>query len=83
MAQAVLVNSGNANACTGAQGIKDGEAASAALARELGIRPGLVVPSSTGVIGVPLPVEKLVGRSALHWSKMPLPGQFPISPTPS
>jgi glutamate N-acetyltransferase/amino-acid N-acetyltransferase len=60
MAQAVLVNSGNANACTGAQGIKDAEAASAALARELGIRQGLVVPSSTGVIGVPLPVEKLV-----------------------
>ena len=58
--QAVLVNSGNANACTGAQGIRDGEAATAALARELGIRPGLVVPSSTGVIGVPLPVEKIV-----------------------
>lgn len=60
MVQAVLVNSGNANACTGEQGILDGVAASAALARELGIRPGLVVPSSTGVIGVPLPVEKLV-----------------------
>jgi glutamate N-acetyltransferase / amino-acid N-acetyltransferase len=60
IAQAVLVNSGNANACTGAQGIKDCEASSAALARELGIRPGLVVPSSTGVIGVPLPVEKLI-----------------------
>jgi glutamate N-acetyltransferase/amino-acid N-acetyltransferase len=60
IAQAVLVNSGNANACTGAQGIKDREATSAALARELGIRPSLVVPSSTGVIGVPLPVEKLL-----------------------
>jgi glutamate N-acetyltransferase / amino-acid N-acetyltransferase len=60
MAQAVLVNSGNANACTGAQGVQDGEKASAALARQLGISPGLVVPSSTGVIGVPLPVEKLV-----------------------
>ena len=60
MAQAVLVNSGNANACTGPQGVRDGEAASSALARTLGIRPGLVVPSSTGVIGVPLPVDKIV-----------------------
>ena len=60
VAQAVLVNSGNANACTGAQGVRDAEAASAALARELGIKTGLVVPSSTGVIGVPLPVEKIV-----------------------
>jgi glutamate N-acetyltransferase/amino-acid N-acetyltransferase len=60
IAQAVLVNSGNANACTGAQGVRDGEAASSALARELRIRPCLVVPSSTGVIGVPLPVGKIV-----------------------
>ncbi len=57
--QAVLVNSGNANACTGAQGLLDAEATSAALARTLGIRPGLVVPSSTGVIGVPLPVTTI------------------------
>lgn len=58
--QAVLVNSGNANACTGEQGLRDAEATSAALARALGIRKGLVVPSSTGVIGVPLPVKKIV-----------------------
>jgi len=60
LVQAVLVNSGNANACTGEQGILDGIAASAALSRELGIKPGLVVPSSTGVIGVPLPVKRLI-----------------------
>ncbi|MBN2108749.1 MAG: bifunctional glutamate N-acetyltransferase/amino-acid acetyltransferase ArgJ [Deltaproteobacteria bacterium] len=58
-AQAVLVNSGNANACTGSRGMRDAEASCAALARELGIRQGLVLPGSTGVIGVPLPVDKI------------------------
>ena len=60
IAQAVLVNSGNANACSGSQGIRDAETACAALARELGIKPVLVIPSSTGVIGVPLPLKKIV-----------------------
>ncbi len=60
LAQAVLVNSGNANACTGADGIRHAEAASAALACEIGIRHGLVIPSSTGVIGVPLPYQKII-----------------------
>lgn len=59
-AQALLVNSGNANACTGQAGMDATLRSSEAIARALGIEPGLVLPSSTGVIGVVLPVEKIV-----------------------
>jgi glutamate N-acetyltransferase / amino-acid N-acetyltransferase len=58
--QAVLVNSGNANACTGAPGHAAAERSSAAVASALGIAPELVVPASTGVIGQLLPVHKVV-----------------------
>ncbi len=53
--QAVLVNSGNANACTGKQGQQAAIALTRAAATELGVRASLVVPASTGVIGVQLP----------------------------
>ena len=56
-ARAVVVNSGNANACTGAQGIDDARTMASATARALGIVPGEVVVCSTGVIGKPLPME--------------------------
>jgi glutamate N-acetyltransferase/amino-acid N-acetyltransferase len=55
--RAVAVNAGNANACTGAQGLADAEAMAAATADALGCDPGEVVVSSTGVIGVALPVH--------------------------
>jgi glutamate N-acetyltransferase / amino-acid N-acetyltransferase len=58
-ARAVVVNSGNANACTGAQGMDDARAMAAATARALGIAPDEVVVCSTGVIGRPLPVERI------------------------
>jgi glutamate N-acetyltransferase/amino-acid N-acetyltransferase len=57
--QAVVVNSGNANACTGAAGLRAAEAMCDEASDCLGIDARLVLPSSTGVIGVPLPVEKL------------------------
>ncbi|MCA9582396.1 MAG: bifunctional glutamate N-acetyltransferase/amino-acid acetyltransferase ArgJ [Myxococcales bacterium] len=57
--QAVLVNSGNANACTGAVGRRDAKGTTRALARALGIEERWVIPASTGVIGVPLPAEKI------------------------
>ena len=57
LAQAVLVNSGNANACTGQDGMDQAVAASALAARELGIGESLVQVASTGVIGQPLSVE--------------------------
>jgi glutamate N-acetyltransferase/amino-acid N-acetyltransferase len=55
-ARAVVVNSGNANACTGAQGMRDARAMAAATANALGIEPAEVIVCSTGVIGRPLPM---------------------------
>src|SRR3989338_7869609 len=57
--QAVVVNTGNANACTGARGVRDAEAMCRETANRLKIAPGLILPSSTGLIGVPLPMEKI------------------------
>jgi acetylglutamate kinase len=56
---AVLVNSGNANALTGPEGLQDVVAVRAALAAELHIDPAGVLTASTGVIGHRLPVHKL------------------------
>ncbi|MDX6620362.1 MAG: glutamate N-acetyltransferase / amino-acid N-acetyltransferase [Gaiellales bacterium] len=66
-ARAVVVNSGNANACTGAQGMQDARAMAAATARALGIVPEEVVVCSTGVIGKPLPmgaIEQGIAQAA-------------------
>ncbi|MDI7259660.1 MAG: bifunctional glutamate N-acetyltransferase/amino-acid acetyltransferase ArgJ [Thermodesulfobacteriota bacterium] len=60
--QAVLVNSGNANACTGGQGLKDARRVSSFLAKQLEIVEESILLSSTGVIGVPLPAEKILKR---------------------
>ncbi len=57
--QAILINSGNANACTGKQGLRDAYRVSSLVANGLGIDETMVFPSSTGVIGVPLPMERL------------------------
>ena len=57
--QAIIINSGNANACTGAQGLKDAKEISGITAKELSIIPELVYVSSTGVIGRPLPIQKI------------------------
>ena len=59
--QVVVINSGNANACTGARGFRDAETMCLRTASVLGITPALVMPSSTGIIGVPMPMEKLLG----------------------
>ncbi len=52
--RAVIVNSGNANACTGAAGIANAEKSCEIAAKTLGIKPGEVVVGSTGRIGVQL-----------------------------
>ncbi len=54
--RAILVNSGNANACTGARGLDDARRCSELTAQVLGIGEELVAVSSTGVIGAPLPM---------------------------
>jgi glutamate N-acetyltransferase/amino-acid N-acetyltransferase len=56
---AIVVNSGCANACTGADGMRDAEAMTALTARALAIDPGSVLVASTGVIGVTLPMQNV------------------------
>ena len=58
--QVVVINSGNANAATGAQGIADARATADETARVLGLSPDQVLVLSTGVIGVPLPMQRLL-----------------------
>lgn len=58
-AQAIVVNSGCANACTGEQGLQDAQKMQAHAAELLGIEPKQVFVCSTGVIGQFLPMDKL------------------------
>lgn len=58
-ARAIVVNSGNANACNGPQGYRDAQRMAECVAERLGIRPEEVLVASTGVIGVLLPMEKV------------------------
>ncbi len=59
LARAVIVNSGCANACTGAEGEADARRTAALVASLIGARPEHVQVCSTGVIGQPLPMAKL------------------------
>jgi len=58
--QAVLVNSGNANAATGPEGDRHARKVAAAVAKVLELPVGRVLVSSTGIIGRPLPVDRIV-----------------------
>jgi len=58
-AQAILVNAGNANACTGPQGLETARETCRRAAELLNIPERLVLPSSTGVIGAPLPGDRI------------------------
>lgn len=69
-ARAVIINSGNANACTGRQGLRDAKKITAETAKTLGIPSGLVYVSSTGVIGRPLPTDKIINALPLLAEKL-------------
>jgi glutamate N-acetyltransferase/amino-acid N-acetyltransferase len=58
-ARALFANSGNANACTGAQGLADAQATAEMVAEALGAPITEVCVCSTGVIGVPLPMDRI------------------------
>ncbi len=58
-AQAIVVNSGVSNVCTGKKGVKDAEDMAKFIGNELGINPKDVVVASTGLIGAYLPMEKI------------------------
>ncbi len=75
--RAMVINTGNANAGTGADGLARARATCDALAGQLGIDAGQVLPFSTGVIMEPLPVERVVAglpaaladAQAGHWAR--------------
>lgn len=60
LARAVIVNSGNANACVGPQGDLDAMAMAMETARLIGCPTGQILLNSTGVIGLPLPMDRLL-----------------------
>lgn len=65
-ARGLVINAGNANACTGEQGIADATAMTAALAQALGCAPADALVASTGVIGRFLPMDRIapaIGRA--------------------
>jgi glutamate N-acetyltransferase/amino-acid N-acetyltransferase len=67
-AQAIVANSGCANACTGKRGLIDALAMAELAAAKLGISPEEVLVASTGVIGVPLPMDRI--RAAIPRVKL-------------
>jgi glutamate N-acetyltransferase/amino-acid N-acetyltransferase len=69
-AQAFVINSGNANACTGKQGAEGARAMAEAAAKAFDIDPKLVIVSSTGLIGEPFPTKKVVKGIAEHAIKL-------------
>ena len=74
--QAVIVNSANANACTGEQGLKDAYEMRRQSADMLGIEPELVAVSSTGVIGEYLNMESITKGISLLAETEPAEGDF-------
>ncbi len=71
-AQAVVINSGNANCCTGIGGIKDAQAMSLAAAKGLGLRLSEVLVASTGIIGKRLPLLKIKNKIGLLVNRLSL-----------
>ena len=73
----LLINTGNANAGTGTRGLNDANICCEALAKEAGVQAYSVLPFSTGVIGEPLPVDRIVSAlpaaladlSEDHWAQ--------------
>jgi glutamate N-acetyltransferase / amino-acid N-acetyltransferase len=62
--QALIVNAGNANCATGKPGVRAAKTVCQEVAKRLTTKPIRVFPSSTGIIGVPLPAEKIVAAIA-------------------
>lgn len=72
--QAIVVNSGNANACTGQIGIQHAAQMASAAAVGLNIEKEKIAVASTGVIGVPLPIEKIISGIESAVPKLALEG---------
>ncbi|MBT8341126.1 MAG: bifunctional glutamate N-acetyltransferase/amino-acid acetyltransferase ArgJ [Desulfatitalea sp.] len=59
VARAIIVNAGNANCCTGEKGLSDATTICADVSTHLGLAENEVLPASTGVIGEPLPLDRI------------------------
>jgi glutamate N-acetyltransferase/amino-acid N-acetyltransferase len=70
MGRAIIANSGNANCLTGEQGERDAQRTAELVARRLGCPPTQVVVASTGVIGVPLPMNAIEAGIALAFERL-------------
>jgi glutamate N-acetyltransferase/amino-acid N-acetyltransferase len=78
-ARAVIVNAGNANACTGAQGARDAREMASLTAKAIGAQTPEILVCSTGIIGQPMPMQKLrnaVPLLARHVRKRSAHGDF-------
>jgi glutamate N-acetyltransferase / amino-acid N-acetyltransferase len=73
-AAAIIVNSGNANAGTGAEGMADAEAMARAAAEALGLDEGHVLVSSTGIIGARLPMDIILAATPKLAKKLSVSG---------
>jgi glutamate N-acetyltransferase/amino-acid N-acetyltransferase len=68
--RAIVINSGNANACTGGIGTKSNEKMARELASCLGVKTNQVFVASTGVIGVPLPIDAIISGIRNTYTKL-------------
>jgi glutamate N-acetyltransferase/amino-acid N-acetyltransferase len=73
-AAAVIVNSGNANAGTGQDGLRDARVMSAAAAHALHVDVANVLVCSTGIIGTPLPMDAIIGATPKLANKLAVGG---------
>lgn len=73
-ARAIVVNSGNANACTGPQGMADALRMAEFTAELVGAQAGEVLVASTGVIGVPLPMDTIEAGIAAAFKRLDTSG---------
>ncbi|MDD3504449.1 MAG: bifunctional glutamate N-acetyltransferase/amino-acid acetyltransferase ArgJ [Eubacteriales bacterium] len=69
-AQAVIINSGNANACVGPQGLADADKMAHLLAKRVGCADSQIITGSTGVIGQPLNMEAVTNGIEIAWNKL-------------
>lgn len=82
-ARAIVINSGNANAATGTQGIEDARTVEHEAEKLLGVGENEVFVCSTGVIGQKLPVEKVLDASARSSPPSSTRPTAPTRPMPS
>jgi glutamate N-acetyltransferase / amino-acid N-acetyltransferase len=77
--RAIVINSGNANACTGLRGIADAKQMTQSVGEAMGYRTTQVLVGSTGIIGVPMPMDRILPRVPELVKSLGRQGNEPIS----